>query len=310
MLSSHFDMKDLGDASVVLGIQIFRDRSHGVLGLSQKGYIEKILKRFNMHSCTPCTAPVQKGEKFSKVECPQSKSETTEMENVPYASVVGSLMYAQVCTRPDNAFAVNSLGRYLSNPGLGHWKAVKKVLRYLQVTKDYMLTYKKSDQLEVIGYSDSDFAGCPDDRKSTSDLISMMAGGAISWKSVKQSIIATSTMEAEYVACYEATCQAMWLKNLISYFKVVESISRPLVIYCDNTAAVHFSHNTKSSSRSKHFDIKFLFVREKILDFQTRIEHLATENMLADPLTKGLTVGVFQRHVTQMSLVKSFDIMD
>jgi hypothetical protein len=102
----------------------------------------------------------------------------------------------------------------------------------------------------------------------------------------------------------------LWLKNLISYFKVVESISRPLVIYCDNTVAVHFSHNTKSSSRLKHFDIKYLFVREKILDFQTRIEHLATENMLADPLTKGLIVGVFQRHVTQMGLVKSFDILD
>jgi len=137
-----------------------------------------------------------------------------------------------------------------------------------------MLTYKKSDQLEVIGYSNSDFAGCPDDRKSTSGLIFKMAGGAISWKSVKQTLTATSTMEAEYVACYEATCQAMWLKNLISYFKVVESISRPLVIYCDNTAAVHFSQNKKSSSKSNHFDIKYLFVREKILDFQTRIEHL------------------------------------
>jgi hypothetical protein len=107
----------------------------------------------------------------------------------------------------------------------------------------------------------------------------MMAGGAISWKSVKQSIIATSTMEAEYVACYEATCQAMWLKNLISYFKVVESISRPLVIYCDNTAAVHFSHNTKSSSRSKHFDIKFLFVREKIYNTPTKISRIFSRDI-------------------------------
>ncbi|PNX82538.1 putative retrotransposon Ty1-copia subclass protein, partial [Trifolium pratense] len=168
MLSSHFDMKDLGDASVVLGIQIFRDRSRGVLGLSQKGYIEKILKRFNMHSCSPCAAPILKGDKLSNSNCPQNDKETVEMEKVPYASAVGSLMYAQVCTRPDIAFAVNYLGRYLSNPGLGHWKAVKKVLRYLQGTKDYMLTYKKSDQLEVIGYSDSDLAGCLDDRKSTS----------------------------------------------------------------------------------------------------------------------------------------------
>ena len=121
----------------------------------------------------------------------------------------------------------------------------------------------------------------------------MMAGGAISWKSVKQTLTATSTMEAEYVACYEATCQAVWLKNLISGFQIVESISRPLVIYSDNTAAVHLSQNNRSSTRSKLFDIKFLFVREKVLDYQTWIEHTATENMLVDPLTKGLFIGVF-----------------
>ena len=104
----------------------------------------------------------------------------------------------------------------------------------------------------------------------------MMAGGAISWKSVKQTLTATSTMEAKYVACYEATCQAVWLKNLISGFQIVESISRPLVIYCDNTAAVHLSQNNRSSTRSKHFDIKCLFVREKFLDYQTRIEYTDT----------------------------------
>jgi len=309
ILNSHFDMKDLGDASVVLGIQISRDRSRGILGLSQRGYIDKVLKRFNMHSCSSCATPVQKGDKLSKSQCPQNDNDRVEMKKIPYASAVGSLMYAQVCTRPDIAFAVNALGRYLSDPGLDHWKAVKKVFRYLQGTKDHMLTFKKSDQLQVIGYSDSDFAGCPDDRKSTSGFIFMMAGGAISWKSVKQTLTATSTMEAEYVACYEATCQAVWLKNLISGFQIVESISRPLVIYCDNTVVVHLSQNNRSSTRSKHFDIKFLFVREKVLDYQTRIEHTATENMLADPLTKGLSVGVFQNHVTHMGVVKSFDVL-
>ena len=218
-------------------------------------------------------------------------------------------MYAQVCTHPDIAFAVNALGRYLSNPGLNHWKAVKKVMRYLQGTKDYMLTYKRSGQLEVTGYSDSDFAGCPDDRKSTSGFIFMMAGGAVSWKSVKQTLTATSTMEAEYVTCYEATCQAMWLKKLFFGFHIVESISKPLVIYYDNTTAVYFSQNNRSATRSKHFDIKYLFVKEKVREFQTRIEYTAIGHMLADPLTKGLPIGVYQRHVTHMGLVKSFDIL-
>nr|KYP69092.1 Retrovirus-related Pol polyprotein from transposon TNT 1-94 [Cajanus cajan] len=104
------------------------------------------------------------------------------MEKVSHASLVGSLMYVQVCTRPNIAFVVNALGRYLSDPGLGHWKVIKKVFRYLQGTKDHILTYKKSDQFQVIGYSDSDFAGCPNNRKSTFDFVFMIAGGVISWK--------------------------------------------------------------------------------------------------------------------------------
>ena len=130
VLNTHFEMKDLGDAFFVLGIQIHRDRSKGILGLSQRGYIEKVLKRFNMHSCSSCAAPIQKGDKLSKSQCPQDEKERAEMEKVPYASAIGSLMYAQVCTRPDIAFAVNALRRYLSNPGLNNWKAVKKVTRY------------------------------------------------------------------------------------------------------------------------------------------------------------------------------------
>ena len=119
VLNNHFDMKDLGDALFVLGIQIHRDRSKGILGLSQRGYIEKVLKRFNMHSCSSCAAPIQKGDKLSKSQCPQDENERVEMEKVPYASSVGNLIYAQVCTRPDITIAVkHALGRYLSNPGL------------------------------------------------------------------------------------------------------------------------------------------------------------------------------------------------
>ena len=106
-------------------------------------------------------------------------------------------MYAQVCTRPDITFAISVLGRYLSKPGVGHWQAAKRVMRYLQGTKDYLLTFKRSDHLEVIGYSDSDYGGYPNDHKSTSGYVFMLAGGAISWKSVKQTLTATSTMEAD-----------------------------------------------------------------------------------------------------------------
>ena len=130
------------------------------------------------------------------------------MKAIPYASVVGSLMYAHICTIPDISFVVGMLGRYQSNPGLDRWKATKKVLRYLQGTKEYMLTYRISDHLEVIGYSDSDYAGCVDTQKSTCGYLYLLARGAIFWKSVKQSVIATSTMETEFVACFEAIVQA------------------------------------------------------------------------------------------------------
>ncbi|RVX17895.1 Retrovirus-related Pol polyprotein from transposon TNT 1-94 [Vitis vinifera] len=120
-----------------------------------------------MENCSTSVAPMQKGDKFSLMQCPQNEWEHKQMERIPYASAVGSLMYAQTCTRPDISFAVGMLGRYQSNPRMDHWKAVKRVMRYLRGTKDYMLTFKRSDNLEVIGYTNSDFAGCVDSRKST-----------------------------------------------------------------------------------------------------------------------------------------------
>ena len=126
----------------------------------------------------------------------------------------------------------------------------------MQGTKDYMLTYRRSDNLEVVGYSDADYAGCVDSRKSTSGYIFTLAGGAISWKSSKQTITASSTMQAEFIACFEATGQAIWLKNFIPGLKVVDSILKPLLLYCDNEPAVFYTSNNKSSAAAKHIDIK------------------------------------------------------
>ncbi|XP_070005861.1 secreted RxLR effector protein 161-like [Nicotiana sylvestris] len=240
----------MGEASYVIGIEIHRDRSQRLLGLSQKAYIERILKRFGMKNCSPIAEPIIKGEIVLLNQCPQNALEKGQMKDIPYASLVGSLMYAQVCTRHDIAFAVGMLGRYQSNSGLDHWKAGKRVLRYLQGTKDFKLTYKYSDSLEVIGYSDSDLGGCKDTSKFTSGYIFLLAGSDVSWRSVKQTIVATSTMEAEFIACYEATSQALWLKNFISGLRIVDSISRPLRIFCDNSAAVFFLRIIKVASEA------------------------------------------------------------
>ncbi|RVX00778.1 Retrovirus-related Pol polyprotein from transposon TNT 1-94 [Vitis vinifera] len=190
-LSSKFDMKNLGNASFVLG-----------------------------------DTPVAKGDKFSLHQCPKNELEKKDMERFPYASAVGSLMYAQVCTRPDIAYIVGMLGRYLSNPSMDHWKKAKWVMRYLQRTKAYMLTYRRSSHLEIVGYSDSDFAGCLDSRRSTSGYIFMLVGGAVSWKSVKQTLIASSTMEAEFIACYEASNHGIWLRNFVTQLQIVDGIEK------------------------------------------------------------------------------------
>jgi Reverse transcriptase (RNA-dependent DNA polymerase) len=232
-LFKHFNMKDLDEMSYVLGLKIHRDRNKGILGLSQQAYIDKILKQYGMKNFKPGNTPLAKGDKFSLNQCPKTKLEKSEMHQIPYAFLIGSLMYAQVCTRLDIAYITGMLGRYLSNPGMNHWKTTKRVLRYLQRTKNRMLTYRRSDKLEVIVYTDSDFMGCVDNLKSTSGYIFMLTEGAISW-SAKQSLIA-STMAAEFIACFEASNHEIWLRNFVTGLRIVDTIKLPLKLYCDNS---------------------------------------------------------------------------
>ena len=166
-----------------------------------------------------------------------------------------------------------------------------------------MLNYRCTNTLEVVDFSDSDYAGCADDKKSTSGYLFMMAKEAVSWKCVKQTLTASSTMEVEYVSCYEATCHAIWLQNFISALGVILSIFRPLKLFCDNSTSVSFFRNIRSTSRSKHIDVKFYFDKKKVIESLISVEHMPTTNMLADPLTKSLPIYVFQEHVTRMGLL-------
>ncbi|XP_040867747.1 secreted RxLR effector protein 161-like [Glycine max] len=144
---------------------------------------------------------------------------------------------------------VGVLGRYLSNPRMQHRKAAKRMMRYLKRTKGYMLTYQKSENLEIIGYSDSNFVGCQDSKCSTSSYIFMLAGGAISWKFAKQTLVASSTMATEFIACFEASNCGIWLRNFVTGLRVVDGIERPLRIYCDYESVVQYSNNNKSTTK-------------------------------------------------------------
>ena len=167
-----------------------------------------------------------------------------------------------------------------------------------------MLTYKRTRNLEVVGYSDADFLGCVDTKKSTSGYVFTLANGAISWKSSKQSLTAASTMQAEFVACYEAG-QAVWLKGFIPGLRVVDSISKPLRLYCNNKSTVFYANNNKSSGAAKHIDIKYFVVKDRIQDHTIELEHISTEEMLADPLTKGLPPNNFHELIAGMGLSDS-----
>ncbi|RVX18276.1 Retrovirus-related Pol polyprotein from transposon TNT 1-94 [Vitis vinifera] len=301
-LSKNFDMKDMGDATYVIDNEIHRNRFRGLLGLSQETYINKVLERFRMKDCSPSITPIVKGDRFNLDQCPKNDLEREQMKNIPYAFAVGSLMYAQVCTRPDIAFAVGMLGRYQSNLGIDHWKAAKKVMKHLQGTKDYMLMYRRINNLEVTDYSNSNYAGCIDLRKSTSGYVFMLTGGTVSWKSSKQTLTATSTMKAEFVSCFEATSHGVWLKSFISGLRIVDSIFMPLKTYCDNSAVVFMAKNNKSSSQNKHIDIKYLAIRERVKEKIVVIEHVSTELMIVDPLTKGMPPLKFKDYVDRLGL--------
>jgi hypothetical protein len=215
-------MKDLGEASFVLRIKIHWDRRNVVLWLSQKTYLKKVLKKFSIHACNPTPAPIVKGDKYENFQSPRNQYEIDQMKSVPYALAVGSLIYAQVCTRLDLAFVIGMLVRYQKNPGVSHWNGIKKALRYIQGTNNLMLTYERSDSLEIVGYSD--FAGCLDTDRSTSGYVFKLTGGAISWSSSKQTVMTSSTIYTEFVACYDAMGQAIWLKKFVPGLRVVDSI--------------------------------------------------------------------------------------
>uniref|UniRef100_A0A2N9IQ42 Integrase catalytic domain-containing protein n=1 Tax=Fagus sylvatica TaxID=28930 RepID=A0A2N9IQ42_FAGSY len=157
-LSSTFEMKDMGEANFVLGVKITRDRSKKLLSLSQGTYIKKILERFHMHNSKPIDTPMEKGCTLSLDQCPKNDEEKNQMSKVPYASAIGSLMYAMLCTRPNICFAVGMVSRYQSNPGPAHWRAVKRILRYLRGTIDHALCYHGRD-LKLTGYSDANSLG-------------------------------------------------------------------------------------------------------------------------------------------------------
>jgi hypothetical protein len=262
-LSSNFEMKDMGEADYILGVKIFRDRSKKLLGLLQQTYIKKILECFQMNDCKPIDNPIAKGEKLCLEMCPKTQDEIKKMARVPYANAIGSLMYAMMCTQSDICYAVGLVSRFQSNPGQSHWKAVKRILRYLKGTIDYVLCYKGSN-LCLVGYSDANWGSDLDECKSTSGYAFLLNNGAITWSSKKQPCIALSTMEAEYVACSTAVQEAVWLRRFLQHLEIVMDAPNPITIHCDSTVALAYAKDPKYHGKTKHIDIRYHYIRDMV----------------------------------------------
>lgn len=288
-LSKRFQMKDLSEARMVLGFEIHRDRSKRQLYLTQSAYTRKVLERFGMLQCKPMDTPMDSGADLTKVEEP--------LTNIPYRQVIGCLMYLSVGTRPDISFAVSKLAKYVEKPGETHWKAVKRVLRYLNGTRSLGLTYGTTTDTQLYGYVDSDWAGDTSNRKSTSGYVFMMCGAPVSWSSRQQEVVALSSAEAEYVSLCSGTKEAIWLRRLwsgignASGLHVDESVTlmvEPTTVYVDNQGCIDLARNGVVNKRTKHIDIRFHFTREALRDKAVQLQYCSTEDMVADMLTKAL----------------------
>ncbi|KAJ9553788.1 hypothetical protein OSB04_017833 [Centaurea solstitialis] len=302
-LSKCFQMKDLGEAAYILGIKIYRNRSKRLIGLSQSTYIDKILKKFRMNESKKGFIPMQHGIVLSKTQCPVSIQDQDKMKSVPYASAIGSIMYAMLCTRPDVAYSVSVTSRYQQNPGEPHWVAVKNILKYLRRTKEMFLVFGGTeDEISVTGYSDASFQTDRDDFRSQSGYVFTLNGGAISWKSSKQDTIADSTTEAEYIAASDAAKEAVWLRNFLSDLRVVASISKPIDIFCDNSGAVAQAKEPREHHKSRHVLRKYHLIREIIGRGDVRICKIPTEDNVADSLTKPLARAKHEAHANSIGM--------
>ncbi|KAK6121503.1 hypothetical protein DH2020_044755 [Rehmannia glutinosa] len=245
-LSKQYSMKDLGDASFIIGIKIYRDRSRS-LHLSQGKYIRDLLKRAQMVDAKGCPTPMVASLQLSKY------TGDSNVDGTLYRSLVSGLQYVTI-TRPDISFSVNKVSQYMSNLLDTYWKTVKCILRYLAGTQDHGLTFTSSNHLNLTAFSDSDWAADIDDRRSTSGFCVYLCSNLVSWSSKKQHTVSKSNTKAEYQSLAQATSEVIWLSSLLHELRV--QFTNFQLFRCDNTSAIAITQNPVLHSRTKHIDVE------------------------------------------------------
>ncbi|KAJ3676869.1 hypothetical protein LUZ60_002593 [Juncus effusus] len=283
-LNAQFSLKDLGSLHYFLGIEA-QQVPDGVL-LSQPQYILNLLKKTKMDGAKPCSSPIVAGEQLSKLS-------GTPMEDPKlYRSTVGALQYATI-TRPEIAFAVNKVSQFMHSPTDTHWGAVKRILRYLKGIITHGLLLRSSPSLRLQAFSDADWAGCPDYRRSTTGYCIFLGPNLVSWSAKKQATVARSSTEAEYRSLAMATAELVWIQFLLRELHIL--LKEVPILWCDNIGATYLAINPLFHARTKHIEIDYHFVRELIELKTLQVRFISTKDQIADILTKGLTAPRFTR---------------
>jgi hypothetical protein len=282
-LHQEFPMSDLGDVHHFLGVNVQRT-PHGMF-LSQQQYALEILERANMVNCNPISTPVDTSSKLS------SQNGKSVFDPSLYRSLAGALQYLTL-TRPDLWYVVQQVCLFMHDPRESHFQLIKRILRYVQGTSHLGLQLFKDPSRELVAYSDADWAGCPDTRKSTSGFGVFLGKNLVSWSSKRQNTASRSSAEAEYRAVANCVAESVWLCQLL--LELHHPVTKATIIYCDNISATYMASNPVQHQRTKHIEIDLHFVRDRVALGEARILHVPTSCQYADIFTKGLPSFIYQ----------------
>jgi hypothetical protein len=293
-LQDHLPIVSLGNVKQFLGLEI--EENDGNFSICLRGYIEKISKKFGLEDAKISKTPMDTG--YLK----QEGDIEPFTDQLMYHSIIGALLYIAVNARPDISTSVSILSRRVSNPRKCDWIAAKRVVRYLVGTKDLKLSFGSAeDNCVLLGFSDADWAGDQEDRKSNTGFVFKLNGAAISWVSRKQNCVTLSSMEAEFVALTEATQEVVWLRKVLAEMGEIQT--NPTCMFEDNQSCISFVKNGRLNKRSKHIDTKKNYIKD-MCDKEIMLRYCPTEDMVADIMTKPLGCVKLHKFVEELGLRK------
>ncbi|KAG8640637.1 hypothetical protein MANES_13G070650v8 [Manihot esculenta] len=295
-MMAEFEMSDLEKMHYFLGLEVVQSKME--FFVCQKKYVGEILDKFQMKDCNPASTPTEFGLKLHK------DLEGKKVDSTLYRQIVGSLIYL-TGTRPDIMYAVSLISKFMESPTKMHLLAAKRILRYLQGTKDFGMFFKANEKSELIGFTDSDYAGDQDSRRSTLGYIFMLGTGPISWSSKKQPIVTLSSTEAKFVTATSCACQAIWLRRILEELQLKQEGAT--TIFCDNSSAIKLSKNPVLHGRSKHIDVKYYFLRDLCNEGKIELKYCPGEEQLADIFTKSLKLHSFLNLINLMGVCSRKD---